>query len=135
MEQDFYSYVENGGTITKDYMNNLTKEYIDKLQGKEVTNDSYSYLTWVRRSHYYMFFYLYSYAICVSVASYIASEILSGNKDLLDKYIKFLSIGCDVWPTDAFKVLGIDLTKPEVYEKAIKYYEGLLDKFESVYNS
>lgn len=135
MEQNFYSYVENGGTITKDYMNNLTKEYIDKLQGKEVTNDSYSYLTWVRRSHYYMFFYLYSYAICVSVASYVASEILSGNKDFLDKYIKFLSIGCDVWPTDAFKVLGIDLTKPDVYEKAIKYYESLLDKFENIYNS
>ena len=135
MEQDFYDFVESGGTITKDYMSDLTKKYMDNLYGNEVSSDSYSYLTWLRRSHYYMFFYLYSYAICVSVASYVASEILSGNKDLLDKYIKFLSIGCDVWPTDAFKVLGIDLTKAEVYEKAIKYYEGLLDKFESIYNS
>ena len=135
MEQDFYDLVENGGSITKDYMNDLTKKYMDNLYGNEVISDSYSYLSWLRRSHYYMFFYLYSYAICVSVASYVASEILNGNKDLLDKYIKFLSIGCDVWPTDAFKVLGVDLTKPDVYEKAIKYYDDLLDKFENIYNS
>ena len=135
MEQDFYSYVENGGTITKDYMSDLTKKYMDNLYGDEVINDSYSYLSWLRRSHYYMFFYLYSYAICVSVASYLASEILNGNKDVLDRYIEFLSIGCDVWPTDAFKVLGVDLTKPDVYEKAIKYYDDLLDKFENIYNS
>lgn len=135
MEQDFYSYVENGGTITTDYMNNLTKKYMDNLYGDEVINDSYSYLMWLRRSHYYMFFYLYSYAICVSVASYLASEILNGNKDVLDRYIEFLSIGCDVWPTDAFRVLGVDLTKPDVYEKAIKYYDDLLGKFENIYNS
>lgn len=135
MEEDFYNYVENGGTITTDYMNELTKKYEDNLCGNEVESDSYSYYSWIRRSHYYMFFYLYSYAICVSVASYIASEILKGNKDLLNKYIKFLSIGCDVWPMDAFKVLGIDLTKPDVYEKAIEYYDSLLDKFEEIYNS
>ena len=33
---------------------NMTKKYIDKLHGKEVLNDSYSYLTWLRRSHYYL---------------------------------------------------------------------------------
>ena len=135
MEQDFYRYVEDGGTITKDYMNELTKKYVDKLQGNEVVNDSSSYLSWARRSHYFNFFYLYSYAICISVASYVASEILNGNKELLNKYINFLSIGCDVWPLDAFKALGVDLTKSDVYEKAIKYYDDLLDKFEEIYNS
>ncbi len=135
MEQDFYSYVSDGGTITTDYMNDLTKKYIDNLYGKEVINDEYSYLSWARRSHYFMFFYLYSYSICISVASYLAGEILNGNKEVLNKYIKFLSIGCDVWPMDAFKVLGIDLTKTDVYEKAIKYYDNLLDKFEEIYNS
>ncbi len=135
MEQDFYQLVQDSGTITNDYMNNLTKKYLDNLYGKEVISDDYTYLSWIRRSHYYMFFYLYSYAICISTASYLASEILNGNKDVLEKYLKFLTIGCDVWPIDAFKVLGVDLTKPDVYEKAIKYYDSLLDKFEKVYHS
>ena len=135
MEQDFYKYVESGGTITKDYMINLTKKHLDLLNGNEVVPDEYSYITWSRRSHYFMFFYLYSYAICISVASYLAGEILNGNKEVLDKYIKFLSLGCDVWPIDAFKVLGVDLNKPDVYQKAIKYYDDLLDKFDEIMNS
>nr|MBP3258899.1 oligoendopeptidase F family protein [Bacilli bacterium] len=135
MEQDFYKYVSDGGTITKDYMINLTNKYMNNLQGNEVIEDEYSGLSWINRSHYYMSFYLYSYAICISVASYIASEILNGNEDILEKYTKFLAVGSDVWPIDAFKVLGVDLTKKDVYEKAIKYYESLLEKFDTIYNS
>ena len=135
MEQDFYKYVEDGGTITTDYMDELTKKYIDLANGNEVVRDEYSYVSWIRRSHYFMFFYLYSYAICISVASYIAGEILNGNNEVLNKYIEFLKIGCDVWPQDAFKVLGVDLCEPLVYEKAIKYFNDLLDKFEEIYNS
>ncbi len=108
---------------------------MNNLQGNEVIEDEYSGLSWINRSHYYMSFYLYSYAICISVASYIASEILNGNEDILEKYTKFLAVGSDVWPIDAFKVLGVDLTKKDVYEKAIKYYESLLEKFDTIYNS
>ncbi len=129
MEQDFYKYVESGGTITNDYMDNLDIESQKKYYGNEVNLDEYSSVSWKRRSHFYMFFYLYSYAFCISVASYVASEILKGNKEMLDKYIKFLSTGSDKWPTEVFEVLDIDLTSKEVYESAIKYYEDLIDKY------
>ena len=79
IEQDFYKYVEDGNTITKDYMDKINLDSYKKYYGDEVILDDYSNISWMRRSHYYMFFYLYSYAFCVSVASYIASEILNGN--------------------------------------------------------
>ena len=79
-----------------------------------------------------MTFYLYSYAICISVASYIASEIIKGNKEILDKYIKYLSTGYDSWPIDAFKILDVDLTKKDVYESAIKYFDSLIDEYEKL---
>ena len=82
-----------------------------------------------------MHFYLFSYAICVCVASYVAKNILDGNKDLLDKYYEFLGTGSDVWPIDAFKVLGIDLTDKQVYLDAIDYYESMIDKYEEIANS
>ena len=135
MEVDFYKHVEAGGTITTDYMNNLTKNaYID-LEGNLIKRDDLSYLSWIRRSHYFMPYYLYSYSFCIIGASYLANEILNGNKALADKYYEFLKLGESVWPMDAFKVLGIDLTKKDVYEKAIKYYDDLLNKFEEIYNS
>lgn len=133
MEEDFYNYALEGNAITKDYMNELTMDSLKKYYGNVVKLDDYSCNSWIRRSHYFMNYYLYSYSICISVASYVASEILSGNKDMLDRYMKFLSTGSDKWPTEAFAILGVDLTKKDVYQKAINYFDSLIDKFRKVY--
>lgn len=132
MEEEFYKLVEDGGTITKEYMDKLTIDSLKKYYGNEVELDEYSNISWMRRSHYYQFFYLYAYAFCISIASHVASEILKGNKDMLDKYIKFLSTGSDKWPTEVFSILGVDICSKNVYESAIEYYESLLDKYEEI---
>ena len=61
-----------------------------------------------------MNFYLYSYAVCISIASYVASRILNNDKGMLEKYMNFLTLGGDKWPDEAFSVLGIDLTDEKV---------------------
>ena len=129
MEQDFYNYVKDGNIINKDYMNELTKKYFDLYHGKEVEDEEEKYYTWAQRSHYYMGYYLYSYSFCISAASYVASKISSGDKEMLNKYLKFLKTGGDHTPVEAFKVLGIDLKDKKVYENAIKYFDTMLDKF------
>ena len=53
---------------------------------------------------------------------------------MLSKYIAFLKVGSDVWPMDAFKVLGIDLEDKSVYEDAIKYFDSLIDTYETINN-
>ena len=129
MEQDFYDYVNNDNTITKDYMIDLTKSYIDKYYGNVVNKDEYYGLSWVSRSHYYMNYYLYAYSICISIASYVAQEILNGNEEMKKNYIKFLSTGTDHDNIDIFNILGIDVTDKNVYIKAIDYFDTMLDKF------
>lgn len=135
MEQEMYKHVHNGGTLTKDYLDDLTKKSLKKYYGKEVKLDKYSKNSWITRSHYYMHFYLYSYAICISVASFVASEILKGNKEVLNNYLEFLKVGSDKWPTEAFEILGVDLNSPQVYESAIDYFDSLVEKFENIYDS
>ncbi|MBR6133184.1 MAG: oligoendopeptidase F family protein [Bacilli bacterium] len=129
LEQDMYKEVFKGNSITRDFMDKKTKNALKRYYGKSVVTDKYIKNGWVTRSHYYMHFYLYSYAICISVASYVASKILAGDKDMLDKYIKFLKTGSDKWPHEAFSVLGINLEDEKVYLDAIKYFDSLLDKF------
>ena len=129
LEQDMYKEVFKGNSITRDFMDKKTKNALKRYYGKSVVTDKYIKNGWVTRSHYYMHFYLYSYAICISVASYVASKILAGDKDMLDKYIKFLKTGSDKWPNEAFSVLGINLEDEKVYLDAIKYFDSLLDKF------
>ena len=133
MEQDMYKYVESGGTLTKDYLGELSTESLKKYYGNKVKKDKYFKNDWILRSHYYYNFYLYSYAISISVATNIASKIISGDKVILEKYNKFLHIGEDVWPADAFKVLGVDLESRDTYLNAIKYFDNLIEKFEKLY--
>ena len=132
MEVDFNKYSKDGNALTKDYLNELTSKSLNKYYGKEVIIDENGNLGWVRISHYYSSYYLYDYAFCISVASANALRILNGDKDALDKYIKFLSLGSDTYPTDAFKVLGFDLTDPKVYEDAIKYFDSLIEEFKKI---
>lgn len=133
-EQEFYKYVEEGGTLTKDYLYNLNEKSLLKFYPFDQLESEYEKGTWITRSHYYMFYYLFSYAICVSVASYVSGKILSNDKDMLDKYIKFLKAGSENSISDIFKILDIDLEDKSVYMNAISNFDLLLDEFNKLYN-
>lgn len=134
MEETMYQEVLNKKSLTKEYLDNLTLDSLKRYYGNYVEIDSYAKNSWITRSHYYMDFYLYSYAICISVATSVASKILAGDKKVLEKYIQLLQAGNDIWPADAFKILGINLEDKKVYEEAIHYLNSLLDKYEKIYN-
>lgn len=133
LEREFYIYAQNGGTLTKDYLYNLTEESLLKFYPITELDDEYQKCSWISMSHYYMHFYLFSYAICISVATVVANQILDGDKEILEKYKKFLSCGSDISIIDTFKVLEIDLEDKSLYANAIDYFEELLDKFDSIY--
>ena len=63
----------------------------------------------------------------------ISKEILKGNENMLNNYIKFLSTGSDKWPEEAFKILGIDLTDSLVYKEAIDYFKDLTENLKNIY--
>lgn len=132
-EREFYKYVENGGTLTKDYLNNLYEKDLLKFYPIEIESE-YQKEAWISISHFYMFYYLFSYSMCVSVASYVSKEILSGNKEILDKYINFLKTGSDYSVSDIYKVLGIDLENKNIYLDAIDNFNSLIDKFDEIYS-
>lgn len=134
LEQDMYKRVHKGGTITKEFMDRITRKSIKQYYGENVKLDKYSKNSWVSRSHYYMHFYLYSYAICISVALNVASKILNGDEQMLNNYYEFMKCGSDMWPSEVFKVLGVNLEDKKVYEYAINYFDALIDKYYEIYN-
>ena len=73
-EREFYKYVENGGTLTKDFLYDLCAKNLLKFYPVEIESE-YQKGSWISISHFYMFYYLFSYSICVSVASYVSKEI------------------------------------------------------------
>lgn len=132
IEKEMYELVENNGTLTKEYLNDLVYKSKELYGGDSLELDEYTKDSWALRSHYYMNFYLFSYAISMAVASSIATKILNGDKETLNKYIEFLKCGSDKDITEAFNILGVDLEDKKVYEEAIKFFESLLDKYEEI---
>ena len=132
MELDFYNYVNEGNTITKDYMKELELASLNKYYGNTIKLDNISGLSWVTRSHYYNNYYLFDYAFCISVAANVASKILDGDKEMLNKYLKFLKAGSDIDIIDVFKIIDVDLEDRTVYENAIKYFDSMVKKLEEL---
>ena len=72
---------------------------------------------------------LFNYAFCISVALSNTKKILNNEEGALERYIKFISLGSDVYPLDAFKVLGYDLKDKKVYQDAIDCFNELITKY------
>ena len=133
IELDFYNHVNDGNTITSDYMYKITTDSIKKYYGDKIKYDDYIGLSWIRRSHYYMDYYLFSYAFCICAALNISGEIINGNDRIKDNYLKFLCLGGDIKPQEAFKTIGFDLNKKDMYNNAIKYFDKMLNMFMDIY--
>ena len=133
MEEDMYQHMEKTHSLTATYMDELCEASLKKYYQDTVCLDEYSKLSWITRSHYYYDFYLYSYAICMSVALNVADKILKKESGFLDRYFEFLSCGEDLWPMEIFRVLGIDLEEKTVYENAIQSLDSLMKQYEKIY--
>ena len=69
MELVFHKYSEEGNPLTKDYLNGIFEESLKDFAGKDKLQSDYEKLGWVRRSHYFDAFYMFSYAICICACS------------------------------------------------------------------
>lgn len=128
LENKSYKMLVNNESITAGVLTNMTSKLKEKYYGNTIELDEYSGYSWISRSHYFSPFYLYQYAVSISCACYIASKILNNEDDMLNKYLKFLTLGNTKNTVDTVKTLGIDLLSEEVYNKAIDYFGFLIEK-------
>ena len=89
-------------------------------------------ITWAQFGHMYMNFYVYQYATGISGAHALVDGILSGKPDAAEKYLEFLKLGGSLYPLDALKLAGVDLTTPAPVEKAFAVLAGLVDRLEQL---
>lgn len=134
-EREVHKKIFNGEVLNETDINNIYDTISDTFYGKDVKKHEFVKYNWARIPHFYSSFYYYKYSIGISCACFIANKILNGDKEYLNKYLKFLTLGGSMMPLDELKTLGIDLTKTEVIEEAINYFDSLIDEFENIYNN
>ena len=82
--------------------------------------------------HLYADYYVYQYATGISGAQALSQRILSGTPGAAEDYIRFLSAGSSVYPIDALRTAGVDLSTPAPVEQAFATLAGLVDRLEGL---
>lgn len=134
-ERDMHAIVEQNGVLTNEVLCDAYYKLVKKYFGDSVYIDETIKYEWSRIPHFYYNFYVYKYATGLSAAAFIASQILSGNKEYIEKYKNFLKLGGSMYPIDELKQIDIDMTKKEVVESAIEMFKNTLEEFEKLIDS
>jgi oligoendopeptidase F len=133
-ELEIHERVEKGQALTADTLNKLMADLFAEGYGDELQIDhERTGITWAQfHTHLYSNFYVYQYATGISAAHALAEGILAGKPGAADNYLSFLKAGGSIYPLDALKLAGVDMTQPEPVESAFAVLAGLVDRLEKL---
>jgi oligoendopeptidase F len=126
-EKATHELAESGGVLTADRLCSMYAELNAKYFGPSVVTDGRIALEWARIPHFYRAFYVYKYATGFSAATAIADKLAHEGYAAVRDYLHFLKLGDSDDPIELLKVAGVDMSKPEPIEEAMKVFAGLVD--------
>ena len=132
-ELDVHQRVEKSGPINAKILTDRCAELFMEGYGSEVVfeHDRIG-ITWAQFAHMYMNFYVYQYATGISGAHALVDRVKSLGQKGAEDYLNFLKSGGSLYPADALKAAGVDLTSPEPVEKAFGVLSDIVDRFEEL---
>jgi oligoendopeptidase F len=131
-EKKIYEYVENGNSITADFLSDTYKELNKLYYGNEIVIDDLISVEWARIPHFYYNFYVYQYATGFCAAVTLATNIKNKVEGSLEKYLDFLRSGDSDYPINVLKRAGVDMTSPEPLYKALNIFKDLVMDFDKL---
>ncbi|MGN6561977.1 MAG: M3 family metallopeptidase, partial [Thermomicrobiales bacterium] len=131
-ELELHERVERGEALPAATMIGLMADLFREAYGPGVTlNDDQVGITWAQfPTHLYANFYVYQYATGISGAHALAQGVLAGTPGAVERYLNFLRAGSSVYPLDALREAGVDLTSPEPVRQAFGVLKGMVDRLE-----
>ena len=122
-ELEIHQRVERGLGLTADDLIELMADLFEEGYGGEVAiHRQHEGMRWATFGHLYSDYYVFQYATGISAAHALSAPILAGEAGAVERYLAFLRAGGSLYPLDALKLAGVDLTTP----KAVETTFGLL---------
>lgn len=128
-EKEVHVMCQNGESLTAESLSAVYRKLNETYYKGAIINELQD-IEWARIPHFYNAFYVYQYATGFCSAVAIAENILeTGNAD---NYLNFLKTGGSDYPIEELKIAGVDLTKPETFEKALKMFDDSLKELSNI---
>lgn len=132
-ELEAHERVERGDALTSDTMMNLMADLFAEGFGDTLALDRERVgMVWASFGHLFSDYYVYQYATGISGAHALSGRILRGESNAVEDYLKFLQAGASLYPLDALKLAGVDLTQPGPIEETFAVMSGYIDRLEKL---
>jgi oligoendopeptidase F len=133
LEREMHERVAAGEGLTAELLGERTADLFAEGFGPDVEIDHDRLgVTWAKFAHLYEPFYVFQYATGISAAHALAEGVLGGADGAADNYLAFLSAGDSLYPLDALRLAGVDMTGPEPVEAAFAVLASLVDRIEAL---
>ncbi len=129
-EQEIHARAERGEALTADRLMELMTELFREGYGNGVEVDADRVgITWAQfPTHLYSNFYVYQYATGISGAHALAERVRREGAPAAKQYLEFLKAGGSLYPLDALRLAGVDLSRPEPVERTFALFAGMVDR-------
>ena len=124
-----HNLIENKQNVSSEILNSEYLKLVKKYFGKKIKIFDCIKYEWSRIPHFYTAFYVYKYATGLISAINIVENLKEG-KISVDDYKKFLSSGCSQDPLSLLKIVKVDLSKDETFDKAFAVLNKYIKELE-----
>jgi oligoendopeptidase F len=132
-ELEMHERVEKGAPVNAKIFTDRCAELFKEGYGDEVEeHHERTGITWAQFGHMYMNFYVYQYATGISGAHALVDRVLDTGPQAAEDYLNFLKAGGSLYPLEALKAAGVDLTNPEPVKKAFGVLADIVDRLEEL---
>lgn len=128
-ERKAHEALASGTPLTAETLNKIYRDLNELYYNGAYVNELQD-IEWARIPHFYNAYYVYQYATGFCSAVAIAKGIYETGD--ASKYLKFLTLGGSDYPIEELKTAGIDLTKPDTVNSALKVFAETLDEMEKL---
>ncbi|MBD3167277.1 oligoendopeptidase F [bacterium] len=127
-----HQLVQDGKPATAKAFGDIYADLWTMYYGPDLVLDEEFHAGWARVSHFYRTFYVYVYASSFAAGEAIAQRFRDGDKGAVTDYLEMLKLGGSVYPMDALRIAGVDMTDKEVIRTVMRRYDETLSEMEKL---
>jgi oligoendopeptidase F len=132
-ELETHQRIERGQGLNANDCIDLMADLFSEAYGNTVFVDRPRVgMLWATFGHLYENYYVFQYATGISGANALSRRILSGAPGAAENYLRFLSAGSSLYPLEALRLAGVDLTTPQPVEETFNVLAGLVDRLDKL---
>jgi len=132
-ELELHQRVERNEGLMATGMIELMADLFGEGYGAEVAFDRRRVgMTWSAFGHLFSDYYVYAYATGISGAHALAGRILRQEPNAVEDYLGFLKAGSSLYPLDALRRAGVDLSQPGPIDETFDVLSRYVDRLEEL---